>query len=183
MYAPTGAIIGSGTFAAGGYWQSSFWANVSGVYRIDLKYANATSGAVPTSGTVSYYLAVGPQPPVIQSAPQAQAVVANSNLVFAVSASGSPTLNFQWRRDGVNLAGATLASLVLSNAQPAHNGVYSVLVSNSLGSLVSSGAQLTVHVAPSIIVPPATQTAGAGQSPVFNVAASGEPLSYQWPPR
>jgi len=57
-------------------------------------------------------------------------------------------------------------------------------VINTVGVRTSSAATLTVNaapVAPSITTQPTSQTAAAGQSATFNVAATGTaPLSYQW---
>src|SRR5207245_10132641 len=58
---------------------------------------------------------------------------------------------------------------------------FTVVVSNSAGSVTSSVATLTVVVPPSITNQPASQTITAGQTATFSVTASGTaPLSYQW---
>jgi len=64
------------------------------------------------------------QPPAITSQPANQNVTAGANVTFTVIASGSNPLNYQWRRDGTNLAGATSSSLNITNVQLAHGGVY-----------------------------------------------------------
>lgn len=90
--------------------------------------------------------------PVILSHPASQAVTAGSNVIFRVTASGGD-LGFQWRFNGTNLSGspkyvlavgASDSSLTINNVQPVDAGLYSVVVSNTFGSVVSSNALLTV---------------------------------------
>src|SRR5213079_1145832 len=61
---------------------------------------------------------------------------------------------------------------------------FRVMVSNSVGSVTSSAATLTVNaaaVAPSITTQPASQAVTVGQTATFMVVATGTaPLSYQW---
>jgi hypothetical protein len=58
---------------------------------------------------------------------------------------------FQWLFDGTNIAGATKATLVLTNARPAMSGAYSVMVSSAAGVVFSSNAVIsaTASVPPS----------------------------------
>src|SRR5207245_4458969 len=58
---------------------------------------------------------------------------------------------------------------------------YQVMVSNSVSSVSSAAATLTVNTGPAITAQPANQTVNVGQAAVFTVGASGTgPLSYQW---
>ena len=123
-------------------------------------------------------------PPTITSHPVSLAVTQGMNATFTVSVSGTAPFGYQWRFNGTNLPGATQSVFTLTNAQPSHAGLYSVVVSNFAGIAVSSNALLTVYpapVPPSILVEPLDQTVYAGQTATFNVVASGaEPLGYQW---
>jgi sugar lactone lactonase YvrE len=83
-------------------------------------------------------------PPMIEQQPTNQTVAVGSSASFTVTASGVPPVGYQWNFDGTNITGATNTSLVLSNVQPSQQGVYTVLVTNSLGSVLSSNAVLTV---------------------------------------
>lgn len=76
--------------------------------------------------------------------PQNKTVVFGSTVSFSVTASGTPPLTYQWRRDSNTLAGATNASLTVTNAQQPQAGDYSVVVSNAYGSATSSNATLTL---------------------------------------
>jgi hypothetical protein len=91
--------------------------------------------------------------PSITSQPASQTTSVGGTATFNVTASGSPPLGYQWLFNGTNLVGQTGTSLVLSNAQPANAGIYSVLVSNMVGSVLSSNALLTVLLPTNNCVP------------------------------
>jgi len=120
-------------------------------------------------------------PPAVTAQPNSQAVIAGTNVTFQVAVTGTTPLAYQWGFNGTNLAGASGASLTLTNVQAAQAGTYTVLVSNTYGSVLSSNAILTVLVPPAITVPPSNQTAVVGTSASFTVTATGTtPLAYQW---
>ncbi len=133
----------------------------------------------PTAGRTNS--ATGDVPPTISGQPADQVVIVGGAATFTVLASGTPPLSYQWQRAGTNLPGATAATLVLSNVQPADAGSYRVQVGNLAGSLTSQDATLTVLVPPAITTQPQSQTlvAGAGLS-LFVTASGTGPLSYQW---
>ena len=83
--------------------------------------------------------------PAISTQPLSQIVMAGSNQTFAVVASGMPPPSYQWAKNGTSLAGATNATLTLNNVAPTDAGSYTVVISNSLGSITSSAATLTVN--------------------------------------
>ncbi|MBI5775014.1 MAG: immunoglobulin domain-containing protein, partial [Verrucomicrobia bacterium] len=83
----------------------------------------------------------------ITSQPQDQSVTVGGNASFSVGVSGTPPIAYQWRLNGTNLAGATSATLALTNVQFAQAGGYSVVVTNVAGTVTSSNATLTVSAA------------------------------------
>ncbi|MFY9509467.1 MAG: immunoglobulin domain-containing protein [Rubrivivax sp.] len=86
--------------------------------------------------------------PTISTAPTSLTVLEGQDARFSVTASGSGTLNYQWRRNGANIAGATGSAYTLAAAALADNGsAYSVIVSNAVGSVTSSSVVLTVQAA------------------------------------
>ncbi|MEO5804723.1 MAG: immunoglobulin domain-containing protein [Verrucomicrobiota bacterium] len=123
-------------------------------------------------------------PPSISAQPQSRSVAQATNITFSVTATGTAPLNFRWRFNGSNIAGAISSAFTLTNVQASDAGNYSVLVSNFVGMIVSSNATLAVSatpVAPSVTGPPQSQTAIAGQNIIFHVTANGTlPLNYQW---
>lgn len=145
-------------------------------------YYVEVSNAVGTTVSSAAELIISGIPPSITTQPAAQIVPAGSNVTLSVGVSGSPTLSYQWRMDGAVIPGATSAALSIANAQESATGDYDVVVSNSVGSVTSNLAEVTVvPAAPSITTQPVAQTATAGGAASFTVAATGSaPLTYQW---
>jgi pimeloyl-ACP methyl ester carboxylesterase len=91
-----------------------------------------------------FVVSVSNQSPSIFSQTASQTVPVVSNVTFGVTAMGTWPLNYQWQFNGQNIAGQTAASLSLTNVQFANAGGYSVMVTNTYGSVTSAVAQLTV---------------------------------------
>jgi streptogramin lyase len=83
--------------------------------------------------------------PSIQAQPQNQTVTAGSSAQFSVTASGRPTPMYVWNFNGTAISGATGAAYTISSAQSSNAGTYTVTVTNSLGSVTSNSATLTVN--------------------------------------
>ncbi len=89
--------------------------------------------------------------PAIYGQPASQTASANDNVIFSVTAGGSPPLAYQWRFNATNIPGATAATLALPGVQAIQAGAYSVQVSNAFGFTLSSNAVLTVNPARSCV--------------------------------
>jgi len=85
--------------------------------------------------------------PFIKVQPRNQVGYWGKSVTFTVSASGAPPLTYQWLKHGGPIADATGSSLLLTNLQMTDADSYSVIVSNSLGSVTSSNAYLTMNPA------------------------------------
>jgi formylglycine-generating enzyme len=81
--------------------------------------------------------------PVILVQPKTHTVPNGSTAHLAVTATGLPPLSYQWRKNGVNIANATGAILTQPNFIHPSTGNFSVVVSNSIGVLISQDAYLT----------------------------------------
>jgi outer membrane protein assembly factor BamB len=77
--------------------------------------------------------------------PQSQIAVLGLSLTLNVTASGTGPLTYQWKKDGVDIAGATAAALTISNVTATTAGAYTVAVSGPRGTLTSSAANITVQ--------------------------------------
>lgn len=123
-------------------------------------------------------------PPVITMQPRSQTILVGEPVTFTVAAGGSAPLAYQWRKNGANIAGATAPSFSVASLQFGDAGVYTVVVSNGAGSVVSDPATLIVSatpVPPTIITQPVSITVVAGAQAQFTVTAEGSsPLSFQW---
>jgi hypothetical protein len=190
-------------------WQSSSdgtnWANVSGAtlgtititnvsasqtgtfYRVIVSNA---SGSV-TSNAASLTVNAATVTPTINVQPVSISVVAPQVAVFSVTATGTPAPTYQWQISNdsgstfTDISGATSASYTTAATAVANNGaVYRVRITNSVASVNSSGAVLTVlaaGVAPSVSVQPSDTSVLTPFTRTFTVGASGSPTpSYQW---
>ena len=119
------------------------------IYRRDLSVSEIA--AIYHAGSAGKCpLGVGP---AIVTQPTNQTAYVGGTAVFSITAAGGAPLSYQWRFQGINLLGRTNFSLILSNVQLSSAGSYSVVVSNLVGSVISSNALLTVIAAPSNCVP------------------------------
>jgi Abnormal spindle-like microcephaly-assoc'd, ASPM-SPD-2-Hydin/Immunoglobulin I-set domain/Immunoglobulin domain len=145
--------------------------------------SNSAGSVTSTAAMLS--VTTSPVGPSITSQPANQTVFAGQTATFSVAASGTAPLSYQWRKNGASIAGGTSASYTTPAETTSDNGaLFSVLVSNSAGSVTSNNAAITVNpdpTAPSITSQPASQTITGGQTATFSVTASGTaPLTYQW---
>jgi len=85
--------------------------------------------------------------PVITQQPTNQSVSLGANVAFSVSGSGTAPVLYQWRLETMNLASATNSSLALANVQLTNAGNYTVVVTDSSGSVTSKVAALDVDPA------------------------------------
>jgi hypothetical protein len=139
------------------------------------------------AGTGSWYWGIDnfaiytiPEPRIVFS-PQAVTASFGESATFKVTASGDPTLTYQWYHDGVAVNGATSATLTLNNLQGPEAGQYTVVVKNSLGQATSDPATLIVILAPKITTQPQEVYASAGSPFSLTVAAQGQlPFTYKW---
>jgi hypothetical protein len=144
---------------------------------------NATSNSAILTVSAGAPAAVAPS---IVTQPASVTANAGSTATLAVGVDGTGPFTFQWRRDGVNVAGATSAVLTFNSVALPNAGSFSVVVTNSAGSVTSSTAVLDVvagspATAPTITSQPATLIVPYRGSGVVAVGATGSgPLSYQW---
>ena len=102
-----------------------------------------SAGAVTSSGAI---LAVSdiPVAPAIATQPMLQTVTQGQTATFAVTATGT-SLSYQWLKDGTAIPGATSSTYTTdTTVSRDNNAVFSVVISNSVGTATSSTATLTV---------------------------------------
>ncbi|MCX8521963.1 MAG: DUF1566 domain-containing protein, partial [Rhodoferax sp.] len=119
----------------------------------------------------------------ITTQPSAQTAIAGQSATFSVAASGTGTISYQWKKNGIDIAGATSSSYTTPATKATDdNAVFAVVVKNGSGStLASSNAALAVVAPPAIATQPSAQAVTPGQSATFSVSATGAaPLRYQW---
>jgi hypothetical protein len=118
--------------------------------------------------------------PAILAQPVSITNLDGSTVSFTVTAVGTQPLSYQWQQDGGDVEGATDATLTLTDIADSDAGNYTVIITNSVGSITSAPAAL-VTVPPLIVTEPSGLTVIVGQSASFSVGVNGAiPFSYQW---
>jgi hypothetical protein len=108
-----------------------------------------------------------PLPPTIITQPVSLTVEVGQTATFSVTATGAPTLTYQWFKNGVAISGATSSSYTTPPAVLSDSGsIFTVTVSNMVGTVTSNGATLTVllpqakSLVPSSATPPYNSSVG-----------------------
>jgi len=145
----------------------------------------ASNGAgIATSDAAVVTVNPPPVGPSIGTQPSDQTVTVGQPASFSVVATGTAPLSYQWKKGGAAIAGATSATYPIAPTTSGDAGTYTVVVTNSVSSVTSNGASLTVNpapVAPVITTQPQSQAVADGTAVTFTVAASGTPSpTYQW---
>jgi len=115
--------------------------------------SSATTGVVAIGAGGYHALAVrsGQLTPIIFEEPQNTLLLQGGTTIFSVGAAGPGTIAYQWQFNGANIAGATNATLTVTNAQSANAGTYQVIVSDAQGSITSLTATLSFLQTPQIL--------------------------------
>jgi hypothetical protein len=142
----------------------------------DSKPKDPPGGGTPPAATA----------PTITTQPEAVSVAPGQTASFTVTASGTAPLTYQWRRNDMEIAGATAAKFTTAAVTATDNGAsYTAVITNSAGSVTSAAAILTV-TAPagttaSVAVKQTTALlTGAGQTATLDagpVDAQGAPVA------
>lgn len=89
--------------------------------------------------------------PTIASQPQDVRSTSGQMVTFAVTATGDPTLAYQWSRDGQVISGATSSSYAIANVALGDEGSqFRAVVSNAAGTATSASATLHVNAVPGV---------------------------------
>lgn len=104
-----------------------------------------------------------------------------TNATFAVSATSSTPITYQWRFNGALIAGAIGPTLVINGVNLTHQGIYDVVVTDGVGDITSAPARLTVAVRPLITRQPQPIHALVGEDVSFSLELRGTaPFGYRW---
>lgn len=194
--AATFSVVAAGTAPISYQWQRE-GVNIAGATTATYTLASATPADTGTSFRVIVSNAAGSvtstavqlsvvdtvTPPTLLAQPQSANTLDGSTAQVSVSAGGTPPFSYQWRRNGTAIAGATAATYTTPALTLADSGAaFTVVVSNSAGSVTSNAATITVN--PQLVAltaQPASASVPAGQPATFSVTATGSaPISYQW---
>jgi hypothetical protein len=142
-------------------------------------YTVVVTGTCGTVTSASAVLTVNAITAISTQPAAAQTVCAGSGATFTVAATGVG-LTYQWKKAGVNIAGATAATYMIGATSAADAATYTVTVTGTCGTVTSANAVLAVNAATVIGTQPAVQAVCAGAAASFSVAATGTGLSFQW---
>jgi uncharacterized repeat protein (TIGR03803 family) len=123
---------------------SNVTTNDTGIYSV------IVSNALGWIASSNASLIVTSSLPIIVSEPQSETLTAGATAVFTVTAQGNAPLLYQWQENTTNLvdggaiSGSATSTLTISNVTAVNAGIYAVAISNALGSVTSSNANLTV---------------------------------------
>ena len=154
--------------------RSTSKASDAGVYSVVITNALGSATSSPATVTLT-------TPPAITVQPGSRTVAVGTDTVFSVGVNGTQPLTYLWSKDGSALAGATNATLTLTNVSVDGRGVYSVRIENALGTANSSLAQLDVASVPVFIGLPTDTSVYLGQTATFSASVySATPVRFQW---
>jgi hypothetical protein len=145
--------------------------------RYQLEYDDTGSGG---GGSVSWddcvLNKVAGSDPDIATVPTAQVVAVGSKATFSVVGSGNTALSYQWKKgtnnvSGPRIGGANSATLTITNCVLTDSDSYSVVITDSNGSIQSVPVALTVLT-----------TAGAANALGANAGFENAPIWAPWHP-
>jgi hypothetical protein len=147
----------------------------AGIYRVGV--FNGGGSVFSTSVVVSVVAL-----PRITQQPINQNVLPGTNVTMAVTAVGTGTLRYQWQFEESNITNATNAIYSFTNATwPAQHGNYRVLVTDDVGTVVSTNVFLYILLKPAFVLNPVPVTVLAGGNARFTAYATGAPpIYYRW---
>ncbi len=143
-----------------------------GVYRC--VYINACSTVVNGKGV----LLTVKTPPSLKEGPIDQVICVGGSAIFRVSANGQ-NLQYQWKKDGTVIPGATGTTYSVFNAATTDAGTYNVTVTGDCTPSINASAKLTITSAAKITTQPIDVSVCEGERATFTVVATGA-VSYQW---
>ena len=171
----TGTVNGGGavTYAATGGTITAAGAYTAGTTPGNFT-VTATNAANPSQSAIAAVAVAVPSPVTFPTQPLSQSAAVGHKATFTVVAAGSGSLTYQWKRNGVALAGATTATYTTPTLALADNGsVYTCEVTGYAGMVASNPATLTVQT-----LGPATTSSSSTvvAIPDASTSAAGTPV-------
>ena len=81
---------------------------------------------------------------IVESRAASATAAPGKKVTLSVAANGTSPFTYQWKKNGVNISGATASTYVMVGVQTADSGNYTVAVSNGAGSTISDIGTLLV---------------------------------------
>ncbi len=109
--------------------------------------------------------------------PRTSSVAAGAAFALTATATGAAPISYQWSKNGAIIPGATTSTLSFTGIQSSDAGTYLVVATNSVGTVVSTNAVLTVlpALANNNFVDAEVLASPGGVIPGRNTGATAEP--------
>jgi hypothetical protein len=131
-------------------------------------------GRLPATSAAATLTVTAIASPVIDSQTGGGIVNVGGSATFTVTAHGTPTLTYTWKRNGSQVATGTASSYSINPVAAADAGTYTCVVHNdSPPDATSADMVLTVNLPPTLAAPPATVPVAAKLE--IGVGASSTP--------
>jgi hypothetical protein len=143
------------------------------VYTVVVSNAGGSVTSAPFVLTVNV-------PPAIITQPASQTVIAGQAGTFAVVATGTTPLSYQWYQGGAAIGGATSSTYTTPVTTALGSSAYTVVVTNVAGTVTSAAATLTVNpIVPTLtFLPIGSEISGGSAFTVSATSASSGPVTY-----
>ena len=164
-------------------WSEQIYDLGAGTNVLHMSVSNTRGGASQSFVTLDEFSVSSPRPLTISYQLFDTTVYSGGWASFSVEVIGTPPIQYQWQCDGTNIVGATNDWIYWEAVSTNDAGIYSVIVSNSQGSVTSSNAVLTVlpPSVPFFTYEPESVTAYSGQDLYLSAEVDGTPpFTYQW---
>jgi hypothetical protein len=120
-------------------------------------------------------------PAAIFQHPVDTTVTEGQSATLLVDGCGGVPVSYQWKKEGMDILGATNATLDFPVTEDADTGTYTVALTSDLGTVTSLPAELLILIKPAFTSHPQSQTAVEGDTVVLSTTVSGTtPFGYRW---
>lgn len=141
-------------------------------------YTVIVSNSINIATSTAGVLTVTNRAPVINTQPKSATNDVGTSVTFTVVAVGTDPISYQWLFGGNPIANATTSSYNIASVDLTNAGIYSVILTNVVGTNTSSNAVLTVN-APVVAAPVIQPLAGAGTTNVVITWSSVNGSTYR----
>lgn len=115
--------------------------NQSGNYQLVV----SNSSGVSTSAPIALVINPAAAPLFLTNVIQPPTLFLNDTVSLVSTVAGTPPIALQWQQNGVNIPGATNATLTLQGLQPGQSGVYMLVATNQFGKATNNPVTLSVE--------------------------------------